>query len=99
MDTFAAYVDARDMGLSDEKCRAILKRSLFGRNEWYGGSANDPSNVEDEGDGTVDKHIAKPGAFPVYSSDELPVTARNRKSKVKFMSKDSRKAKVKRNTA
>lgn len=37
--------------------------------ENYGGSANDPSNVEDEGDGSVEKTLEKPGAFPTY---ELP---------------------------
>ena len=44
--------------------------------EWYGGSANDPSNVEDEGDGGdgVEKRMEKPGAFPVYSQSENPPT-------------------------
>ena len=49
------------------------------RNENYGGSANDPSNVEDEGDGGdgVERRMEKPGAFPTYG-DDLPITKKNR---------------------
>lgn len=48
------------------------------RNENYGGSANDPSNVEDEGDGGdgVERRMEKPGAFPTYG-DDLPITKKN----------------------
>lgn len=57
--------------------------------EWYGGSANDPSNVEDEGDGGdgVEKRMVKPGAFPTYGDDEMPITDRNRKSRPSYMRK------------
>jgi len=50
--------------------------------EWYGGSANDPSNVEDEGDGGdgVEKRMEKPGAFPVYAQSELPPTPANQRN-------------------
>lgn len=59
------------------------------RNENYGGSANDPSNVEDEGDGGdgVEKRMEKPGAFPVYGADDLPITARNRRNKLSMSKK------------
>lgn len=53
------------------------------RDENYGGSANDPSNVEDEGDGGdgVEKKMEKPGAFPSYG-DDLPITNKNRSKKI-----------------
>ena len=59
------------------------------KREWYGGSANNPSGVEDEGDGgdALDKKIVKPGAFPSYG-DDLPITDKNRKSKISYMKKD-----------
>lgn len=61
------------------------------RNENFGGSANDPSNVEDEGDGGdgVEKRMEKPGAFPTYSLDgqDLPITAKNRRNKIGFAKK------------
>lgn len=63
---------------------------LSKRDENYGGSANDPSNVEDEGDGGdgVEKRMEKPGAFPTYSGgDDLPITARNRRNKLTFSKK------------
>lgn len=55
------------------------------RKEWYGGSANDPSSVEDEGDGGegVYRRMEKPGAFPTYG-DDLPITKKNMKNKQKF---------------
>lgn len=50
--------------------------------EWYGGSPNDPSSVDDEGDGGegVDRRMEKPGAFPSYG-DDLPVTNKNKRNK------------------
>lgn len=54
------------------------------RDENFGGSANDPSNVEDEGDGIegVEKRMEKPGAFPTYG-DDLPITQKNKKRYIK----------------
>ena len=42
------------------------------RDESYGGSANDPSSVDDEGDGGdgVEKRMEKPGAFPTYGKSQ-----------------------------
>lgn len=52
------------------------------KKEWYGGSANDPSSADDEGDGGdgVDRRLEKPGAFPTYG-DDLPITKKNKKNK------------------
>lgn len=57
--------------------------------EWYGGSANNPSGTSYDADGgdAVEKMIEKPGAFPAYG-DDLPITAKNRKNKIKYMKKD-----------
>lgn len=55
--------------------------------ENYGGSANDPSNVEDEGDGGdgVEKRREKPAGnpsqgYPSYSlnNSDLPITRKNK---------------------
>jgi len=53
------------------------------RDESYGGSANDPSSVDDEGDGGdgVEKRMEKPGAFPTYGND-LPITNKNKSQKI-----------------
>jgi len=71
----------------------IMKQSFLdylNKKEWFGGSANDPSSVEDEGDGGdgVAKRMIAPGAFPTYSDNELPITAKNRKNKIRYMKKD-----------
>lgn len=54
------------------------------KEESYGGSFNDPSNVEDEGDGGdgVEKRMEKPGAFPTYGKDDLPFTSKNNKKRL-----------------
>jgi hypothetical protein len=60
------------------------------KKEWYGGSANDPSSVEDEGDGGegVGSRMEKPGAFPTYG-DDLPITKKNKKNKQDITKKKS----------
>ena len=62
------------------------------RDESYGGSAGNPSGVDDEGDGGdgVEKRMEKPGAFPTYTLDgrDLPITAKNRRNKIGFAKKD-----------
>ena len=59
--------------------------------EYYGGSAIDPSGVEDEGDGgdALANKMEKPGAFPTYSLSgaDKPITGKNRRN-VNFMKKD-----------
>ena len=52
------------------------------KKENYGGSANFPSGVEDEGDGgdALANKMEKPGAFPTYG-DDLPITKKNRSNK------------------
>lgn len=57
-------------------------KDFLTKKEWYGGSANDPSSVDDEGDGGdgVDRRMEKPGAFPTYG-DDLPITPKNKKNK------------------
>ena len=54
--------------------------------EYYGGSANNPSGVEDEGDGGdgVKSKMERPGAFPTYGGDDLPITPKNKKRKEDF---------------
>lgn len=58
------------------------------KKEWHGGSANDPSSVDDEGDGGegVDRRMEKPGAFPSYG-DDLPITNKNKRNKQRLPSK------------
>jgi hypothetical protein len=59
------------------------------KNEYYGGNAGDPSGVNDEGDGGdgVIKRLEKTGgAFPQYG-DDLPITNKNRRNKIKQMKK------------
>lgn len=50
------------------------------KKEWYGGSANNPSGVEDEGDGgdALSKKLEMPGAFQTYN---LPVKKTLKKNK------------------
>lgn len=57
-------------------------KDFLNKKEWYGGSANDPSSVEDEGDGLegVARKSEKPGAFPTYG-DDLPITKKNKNNK------------------
>lgn len=51
--------------------------------ENYGGSANFVSGVSDEGDGGdgVISMLDKPGAFPTYGGDNLPITKKAVKKK------------------
>lgn len=63
---------------------------LSKKDESYGGSANNPSGVEDEGDGGdgLIRKMEKPGAFPTYGADDLPITSKNRKNKLTFAKKN-----------
>jgi hypothetical protein len=63
-------------------------KDFLQKKEWYGGSSNDPSSVDDEGDGGdgVDRRMEKPGAFPTYG-DDLPITKKNRTNKQRLPGK------------
>jgi len=65
-------------------------RDYLTKREWFGGSANDPSNVEDEGDGGdgVAARMVGRGAFPFYSDSEKPPVKRYENPEIKKTKKN-----------
>lgn len=50
--------------------------------ENYGGSVGNPSGVDSEGRGEeLMAGLPKPGAFPTYSTEDLPPTAKKKSKK------------------